>query len=104
MCRQYPSLTGRENFIKENVEAKYTALLEKHVHLATAEGRSQTHLQVSLALSSPLIGLPLCFEWVNWNIDKAFLWRSQGWCSEAVVTNRRTITPIRAGAQASSVL
>ena len=44
-CWQYPSLTGREGFIREQLERTYQYFLEKHSHLAQDE-RSQTHLQV----------------------------------------------------------
>ena len=45
VCWQYPSLDGREEFVREQLERTYQSFLEKHSHLAQDE-RSQTHLQV----------------------------------------------------------
>jgi len=58
-CRQYPSLNGREGFIKEHVDARYKAFMERYAHLATADGRSQTHLQMGcLMMATKQVLLP----------------------------------------------
>ena len=49
VCWQYPSLEGREGFVREQLERTYQYFLEKHSHLAQDE-RSQTHLQVFISV------------------------------------------------------
>ena len=44
--RQYPSLQGRNALVRDAVEARYQALLDKHAH-RLSDSRSRTHLQVA---------------------------------------------------------